>query len=94
MLLTKEQLNSIIEDFKLTNLDSIKNRHKMLSIDAISELIETYNNKEINVYDDSLKQEIKALSKILLKNDIEEYKIQFLGTRDRKFLPLIMFTRF
>ena len=25
MLLTKEQLNSIIEDFKSTNLDSIKN---------------------------------------------------------------------
>ena len=48
----------------------------------------------IDLYDNSLRQEIKALSKILLKNDIEEYKIQFLGTRDRKFLPLIMFTRF
>ncbi len=51
-----------------------------------------FNN--LDLYDNSLRQEIKALSKILLKNDIEEYKIQFLGTRDRKFLPLIMFTRF
>lgn len=71
MLLTKEQLNSIIEDFKLTNLDSIKNRHKMLSIDSIDELIKNYNNKEFNVYDDSLKQEINGLSKVFLKNGID-----------------------
>lgn len=57
-----------------------------------------FNN--LDLYDNSLRQEIKALSKILLKNnidttfDIKEYKIQFLGTRDRKFLPLIMFTKF
>ena len=71
MLLTKEQLNSIIEDFKLTNLDSIKNRHKMLSIDSIDELIKNYNDKEFNVYDDSLKQEINGLSKVFLKNGID-----------------------
>lgn len=71
MLLTKEQLNSIIEDFKLTNLDSIKNRHKMLSIDSIDELIKNYNDKKFNVYDDSLKQEINGLSKVFLKNGID-----------------------
>ncbi len=71
MLLSIEQLNSIIEDFKSTNLDIIKNRHKMLSIDEIDKLIEYYNNKEINVHNNSLKQEVKALSKIFLKNNID-----------------------
>lgn len=84
MLLTKEQLNSIIEDFKLTNLDSIRNRHKMLSIDAIDELIKNYNDKECNVYDDSLKQEMNGLSKIFLKNSIDT--IFDTSTKDIDFL--------
>jgi integrase len=71
MLLTKEQLNSIIEDFKLTNLDSIKNRHKTISIDNIDTLIKYYDNKKINLHDRTLKREIEALSKIFVKNNID-----------------------
>ena len=71
MLLTKEQLNSIIEDFKSTNLDSIKNIHKTVSIENIDKLIKYYDNKKINLHDRTLKKEIEALSKILFKNDID-----------------------
>ena len=71
MLLTKEQLNSIIEDFKSTNLDSIKNIHKTVSIENIDKLIKYYDNKKINLHDKTLKKEIEALSKILFKNDID-----------------------
>ena len=61
-------VDKIIEDFKSTNLDSIKNIHKTVSIENIDKLIKYYENKKINLHDKTLKKEIEALSKILFKN--------------------------
>lgn len=53
MLLSNNELLSIVEDFTSTNVESIKNRHKHLTIDEIDKLINHYNSEEINIYDET-----------------------------------------
>ena len=71
MLLSNNELLSIVEDFTSTNVESIKNRHKHLTIDEIDKLINHYNSEEINIYDETIEKEIKELSRVLVEHNID-----------------------
>ena len=72
MLLSNNELLSIVKDFISTNVESIKNRHKHLTIiDEIDKFINHYNSEEINIYDETIEKEIKELSRVLVEHNID-----------------------
>ena len=70
MLLDKKELLSIVRDFTSTNVESIKNRHKHLTIDEIDKLINHYNSNKVNIHDDTLTKEAEELSRTLIEHNV------------------------